>query len=311
MPATYAQELDILDSALKLQPRPKRKSPKALRAAQANEIQLQAREPVAVSAAPLPRPRPAANANVEDEGEGAAADDQDYDFEDYDPVCPTFADDENPFAAGECIFTAPSVQHCILDFFEEVAVAEKGATGYRNPVFRVAAVVSADVGEKDDDEDDAALKSPEEPPVKIELKLKRAELAHMRASLASTSRTDPLLAAGRCNLEQRIRAKEAEVKGWERKVLAAGAFGPGEGEEVRREAEREALELKRREREEREKENKGTGWEKVDLGPKVKFAGTVVERELLRKAGLDGVEEMEVREVAEGVGRLELDGDGE
>jgi hypothetical protein len=40
---------------------------------------------------------------------------------DMDPLCPTFADDENPHGAGECVFTSPKVQRCVLEFFEEVA----------------------------------------------------------------------------------------------------------------------------------------------------------------------------------------------
>lgn len=163
-------------------------------------------------------------------------------------VCPVFADAENPTGAGECIFTARTVQKTILDFFEEVARHPKT---YHNPSFTIRAKPT----------DDPAFDKPSSESHEIEEM--NAKLENMRAALRDTPATENLK-AGREKLEQRIAAFEHEIEEFTKKALAFGNLGAGEGQEVR--------------------EN----WEPTQGGgPKIPFAGSMVDAERVRAAGLD------------------------
>jgi hypothetical protein len=215
---------------------------------------------------------------------------------DTDAICPTFPDAENPHAAGECVFTAPAVQRCILSFFETVA---RDPAGFRNPVFQPTASApgpewggvraefddeeeaglgravenDSNDGDEGDGNEDAAYR-PLQPaamtPEQGELDEKRCKLQAMRDALRETSASDAALAAGRQNLIQRIAQTEKAVEQLAEKALVSGALRAGEAEDVR------------------------DNWRPVRRGPRIPFAGTMVDSELVRAAGLDETVESEL-----------------
>jgi hypothetical protein len=205
-------------------------------------------------------------ASVQDKlGAAEAADDRD----DLDAICPTFPDDDNPWGAGECIFTSPKVQDCVLQFFEEVA---QDPAHFHNPMFSTVPT-SMPVGSKDDAdyelENAAYLPShtPVMSPAEQELNEKKAELENMKAALRDTPDTAELH-IGRLSLEKRVRNVEAEVRALSKKALATGGLKAGEAEELRKEM------------------GKGKKWEPTTGGPKIMFAGTMVDSELVKAAGM-------------------------
>lgn len=167
---------------------------------------------------------------------------------DYTPICPVFADAENPTGAGECIFTARAVQQIILDFFEEVA---RNPDIYHNPKLTIRTKPTTDP---------AFDKSS---PESYEIDEMTAKLDCMRAALRDTPAKEELK-AGREKLEQRIVAFEQEIQEFTKKALAVGSLGAGEGLEVR-----EIMEPTQ------------------GGGPKIPFAGSMVDAERVRAAGLN------------------------
>lgn len=201
-------------------------------------------------------------------------------------LCPTFAGGKE--TAGECVFTDPAVQHAILSFFEEVAQEPEH---YRNPAF----TTSLDVPRPTADDPFALSADPtaaEDPgiqpappmmtPEQEELEEARAKLADMRIALDACPEDVDELAKGRSNLIQKIAKQEAEIKDLQVKALGSGSLGAGEAEEVRQD------------------------WiRKVD-GQQVPFAGTMVDSELLKAAGLGGTASEELDKLGDGGGDTAL-----
>ncbi|KAH7109072.1 Arb2 domain-containing protein [Dendryphion nanum] len=189
-------------------------------------------------------------------------------------LCPTFADDDNPTGAGECIFTSPLVRRCILEFFEEVV---RDPVGFRNPKFQITAH-EPKYGNQFDESGYQPLLPPEMSPEHMELHLKQEELATMKSSFAATPTDRPELQAGRQGLEKRIAKTESDIEVLEKKTLANGGMKAGEAPELR------------------------DNWKTVGGGPKIPFAGTMVDAELVRDAGLLDTVEEALEELDSGTG---------
>jgi hypothetical protein len=179
-------------------------------------------------------------------------------------ICPTFAGGDD--SAGECIFTNPAVQHSILSFFEDVA---QDPGNYRNPNFKLyteAPQPSPDnplVLDPDNPNVGIVQSSPDEmTPAKAEFELAHEKLGQMESALQACPGDVPELQPGREKLIERITNQRAKVETLEKKALAAGALTAGEAPQQR--------------------EN----WKPQKEGPKVRFAGTEVDSELLKAAGL-------------------------
>ncbi|KAF2751721.1 hypothetical protein M011DRAFT_414524, partial [Sporormia fimetaria CBS 119925] len=180
-----------------------------------------------------------------------------------DTICPTFADGTNPYNADECVFTSPGVQPAILDFFEEVA---QNPGSFHNPVFPTFTP---------SEPSNNYIAPLEESPLEDANTLheKKDELAVMKAALHDTPDT-PELTAGRQKLEKRIKKLEDELDALAKKALSTGSLGAGEAMDVRAEMKKEA-------------ENRDAGkWKRVGDGPKVMFAGSMVDRELVEAVGM-------------------------
>jgi hypothetical protein len=100
----------------------------------------------------------------------------------------------------------------------------------------------------------------------------------MKLALRDTPQDVPELTAGLEGLVKRIVETEEEVGALEKKLLATGGLKKGEGEELR------------------------DGWTSVGEGPKIKFAGTMVDSELVRGAGMEDLVEEELAALALGEG---------
>ncbi|KAF2197683.1 hypothetical protein GQ43DRAFT_458355 [Delitschia confertaspora ATCC 74209] len=169
--------------------------------------------------------------------------------EDDEPLCPTFSAGETTIP--ECIFTDPAIYTSILGFFEEVA---QDPAKYSNPKFAVNASPASDNAESE---------LPQEvDPQQIEIEDRKAQILHMKESLAHIPEGDEILKKGKEDLEKRIMRMEEQVKEMMKVQLAKGGLKSGEGAEVRNE------------------------WKAVGGGPKVKFAGIMVDSDLLKGAGL-------------------------
>ena len=180
--------------------------------------------------------------------------------------CPTFAGGREP--TGECVFTEPAVQRAILAFFEDVA---QDPENYRNPKFTTFAdiprptadtpfALSADttMQESADIQTASHMMTPEQ----LELDEARTKLADMRSALGACPENVDALAKGCAKLIEKITKQEAAIEELQVKALSSGSLGTGEAEALRQD------------------------WSpKVD-GPRVPFAGTMVDSELLKAAGL-------------------------
>lgn len=195
----------------------------------------------------------------------AEAESTDFHNYGYDPICPTFGGGDSDESVGECIFTTPAVQQAILEFFEEVA---QNASGYRNPAFTTsnAPQPTPDNPLELDAEDSENMTFQPLPaemsPEQQEVDIIKKRLVNMKACLAATPKDNPELKEGRAGLEKRIIIVTEELEEAQKKALASGGLKAGEAEEIR--------------------EN----WEPQYDGPKVPFAGTMVDSELLKGAGL-------------------------
>lgn len=184
-------------------------------------------------------------------------------------VCPTFAGGEN--SIGECILTNPFVQQAILSFFESVA---QNPEHYRNPAFKIHMEAPQPTSDNPlvlstDEFTPADLPSlpAEITPEQHRLDLAREKLSEMRIALAACPKDVAELAPGREKLAKKIQNKEGELNDLEMKVLASGGLRAGEAEEKRQ------------------------NWKVAIEGPKVPFAGTMVDSELLKAVGLGGTAE--------------------
>lgn len=212
-------------------------------------------------------------------GEKTMSDDSntntDFEWKSGSVLCPTFAGGKE--SAAECVFTDSAVQRAILSFFETVA---QDPERYRNPAFTTFADVphptadtpfalSADPIVPDHSDTQSAL-----PVVTFEqadLEEARTKLADMRIALDACPEDVAALAKGRSKLYQKITDQEAAIKDLQVKALSSGGTGAGEAEELRQD------------------------WSPKVGGPQVPFAGTMVDSELLKAAGLGGTanEELE------------------
>ncbi|KAJ4988944.1 Arb2 domain-containing protein [Stagonosporopsis vannaccii] len=193
--------------------------------------------------------------------------------------CPTFAAGREP--TGECIFTQPAVQDAILSFFEDVA---QDPENYRNPAFSTLADIprptadaplifdaDATIPHLADSQTASHMLTHEQ----LELKDAHATLAEMRIALGACPKDVEMLAKGRARLVEKIVKQEAAVKDLQVKALGSGSLGVGEAEDIRQD------------------------WRRKVDGPRVPFAGTMVDSELLKAAGLGETADEELGEVDE------------
>ncbi|CAO2657748.1 Nn.00g038740.m01.CDS01 [Neocucurbitaria sp. VM-36] len=193
-------------------------------------------------------------------------------------ICATFAGGNEP--SGECVFTNPAVQHAILSFFEEVA---QDPENYRNPDIKIYTEAPQPSPEKAlalsaDDPNIFSYESvlPEMTPEQAELDEERQKLNEMRIALHACPLNVQELEAGRERLVKRIQDKEVEIDALEKKALAGGGLKAGEALDQR--------------------EN----WKPQKEGPKVAFAGTMVDSELLKAAGMFDTANQELDKLGDG-----------
>lgn len=180
--------------------------------------------------------------------------------------CPTFAGGREP--TGECIFTEPAVQDAILSFFEEVA---QDPENYRNPTFITSVYAprptvdapftlhaSATIPEAADVQPAHPMLTPEQ----LELDEAQTKLADMRIALEACPEDIGVLAKGRGKLVDKIKNQEVLIKTLQVQALSSGSLGVSDSEDARED------------------------WSPKVEGPQVPFAGTMVDSELLRAAGL-------------------------
>ncbi|KAG9187889.1 hypothetical protein G6011_05760 [Alternaria panax] len=193
-------------------------------------------------------------------------------------LCPTFAGGEN--SVGECIFTHPPVQHATLSFFQDVA---QDPLNYRNPrtlkpyieavpqpspdnPLSLPSPSNEDNYDGDNGGDDTGINfqalSPPTTPEQAELEEARQRLTELRVAFTACPDNIPSLNKGRAKLEKKIKMMETRVENLETKALGHGGLVAGEGE------------------------GKRENWKMQVEGPKVPFAGTMVDSGLLKAAGL-------------------------
>ncbi|KAI1604989.1 hypothetical protein PtrCC142_002837 [Pyrenophora tritici-repentis] len=188
------------------------------------------------------------------------------DWTDQGVVCPTFSGGANP--VGECIFTNPTVQHAILSFFEEVA---QDPENYRNPL-SLKAFTEAPKPTPDNpmsfDPEQAPIDFTPPPdlltPEQQALADARDTLLELSVELAACPTDISELASGRKALETKISELATHVEKLEMEALSCGGAVAGEAE------------------------SKRESWKPRAEGPKVPFAGTMVDSELLKATGLMG-----------------------
>lgn len=193
--------------------------------------------------------------------------------------CPTFAGGNEP--TGECVFTDANVQRAILAFFEEVALDPEN---YCNPFFTTSADVphptadapfalSADATMQPSADIQIALHmlTPEQQ----ELEEARTKLADMRIALEGCPDDIDTLAKGRAKLVEKVTKQEVALKDLQIKALSSGSLGAGAAEDERQD------------------------WSPKINGPKVPFAGTMVDSELLKSAGLSVTASEELEKLEE------------
>ncbi|KAI4615425.1 uncharacterized protein J4E87_009103 [Alternaria ethzedia] len=182
-------------------------------------------------------------------------------------ICPTFAGGDN--SVGECIFTYPPTQHAILSFFQDVA---QDPVHYRNPpglqIFTEAPKPSPEnpLALSSDHENDAGLYLqnllPQTTSEHAELDEARERLAELQVALSACPTDAAELDKGRVKLEVKVKSMEAKIEALEIKALSHGGLAAGEVVEKRED------------------------WKPQVEGPQVPFAGTMVDSELLKAAGL-------------------------
>jgi hypothetical protein len=179
-------------------------------------------------------------------------------------ICPTFASGRE--TTGECIFTDPGVQMAILSFFEEAA---HDPENFSNPELKLYTDAPLPTPENplslDPDNPNVALFStlpPEMTPEQADLDLAKEKLEQMQLALIACPENVSELEQGRKKLVERIVNQEDKIEKLEKKTLATGGLTADKAPEKR--------------------EN----WKPQKQGPKVNFAGTEVDSELLKAAGL-------------------------
>lgn len=178
-------------------------------------------------------------------------------------VCPTYAGGNT--SVGECVFTNPAVQHAILSFFGEIS---QDPENYCNPDIKI----SAEYPQPTPDSplllsgDNAVVGDsnlpPEMTPEQADLTEARNQLINMRIALDACPENVQTLEKGRDRLVRKIQQQETKIEDLEKKALASGGLKAGEAQEKR------------------------VNWKPQKEGPKVQFAGTMVDSELLKAAGM-------------------------
>jgi hypothetical protein len=193
------------------------------------------------------------------------------------PICPTFAGGRE--STGECILTNPAVQHAVLAFFEDVA---QDPENYRNPNFKVYVNAPHPTPENPlelnpDDLNVAGFSplSPEMTPEQTVVVVAKEMLDQMELALRACPVDVPELRSGRNSLLQRICNQQVKIEKLEKKKLATGGLPAGAALEQR--------------------EN----WKPQKEGKKVEFAGTKVDSELLKAAGLLDTADEELEKLGE------------
>jgi hypothetical protein len=192
------------------------------------------------------------------------------------PVCPTFAGGSN--SVGECIFTNAAVQNAVLAFFEEVA---QDPEHYRNPAFKVYTEAPqptpdnplALLAEEDTETSFLPVKD-EVTPEQEELSTLREKLVDLNIALSAVPASNTALVPGRDKVDRKINIVQAKIEELETKALGNGGLVAGEVSE----------------------KHQTESWKPQVEGPKVPFAGTMVDSDLLKAAGLvdtanEGLEE--------------------
>ncbi|KAH7381541.1 Arb2 domain-containing protein [Pyrenochaeta sp. MPI-SDFR-AT-0127] len=178
-------------------------------------------------------------------------------------ICPTYAGGNA--VVGECIFTSPTVQRAILSFFEEIA---QDPEHFRNPNIKIHTETPQPTLDNplllsaDEAAENCSIPAPETTSEQVELAEAREKLSEMRIALGACPANVQVLEKGREKLVRRIEHQEAEIEDLEKKMLASGGLKAGEAQDKR--------------------EN----WKPQKEGPKVEFAGAMVDSELLKAAGL-------------------------
>ncbi|KAI4956675.1 hypothetical protein J4E91_000888 [Alternaria rosae] len=182
-------------------------------------------------------------------------------------ICPTFAGGDN--SVGECVFTYPPTQHAILSFFQDVA---QDPVNYRNPpslkIFTEAPQPSPEnpLALSPDHENDAEIYFQnlvsQTTSEQAELDEARERLVELQVALSACPTNAAELDKGRVRLEGKVKSIEAKIGSLEVKALSHGGLAAGEMVEKRED------------------------WKPQVEGPKVPFAGTMVDSELLKAAGL-------------------------
>jgi hypothetical protein len=182
-------------------------------------------------------------------------------------ICPTFAGGDN--SVSECIFTSPPIQHAILSFFQDVA---QDPLNYRNPpslkIYSKAPQPSPEnpLALSSDHENRAEIdfQTPlsHTTPEQAELEEARERLVELQVALSACPTNVAELTKGRVKLERKMKSMETKIESLETKALSHGRLIAGEVVEKRKD------------------------WTPQVEGPKVPFAGTMVDSELLKAAGL-------------------------
>ena len=115
-------------------------------------------------------------------------------------------------------------------------------------------------------------------PEQAELEEARERLAELRVAFTACPDGISELVQGRAMLGKKIKVMETRVDDLENKTKKALLLGGGGGDHG-------VLNVAGEEREEKDKK-KGGNWKMQVEGPKVPFAGTMVDSELLKAAGL-------------------------
>ena len=193
-------------------------------------------------------------------------------------MCPTFAG--GPEATGECILTNPAVQEAVLCFFEEVA---QDPANYRNPDFKAYTEAPQPTPDSplalDPDNPNVAgfpPLPPEMTPEQAELDFAKEQLERMDLALKACPANVPELKQGRTKLVERIANHEVKIEKLEKKALATGGLTADKAPDKR--------------------EN----WKPQKEGEQVPFAGTTVDSELLKAAGLMDTADEELEKLGRG-----------
>jgi hypothetical protein len=189
-------------------------------------------------------------------------------------ICPTFAGGNN--SVGECIFTYPPVQHGLKAY----TVAPQPSPDH--PL--ALSPINNNGDDDNDDNDDTGVNfgAPilQMTPEQAELEEARERLAELRVAFTACPDGISELVQGRAKLGSKIKVMETRVEDLENKTNKALLLGGGGGG-----GDHSALNVAGEEREEKDKK-KGGNWKMQVEGPKVPFAGTMVDSELLKAAGL-------------------------